>query len=513
MSLSREDVDRGRWDGKFFARRFMGVDIHPGQERLFNIYLARQRNATWWVAAYLTICLSAGNRAGKTLVMALVIIHACFYKMGLKPPTNDVEALTYIKAPFHWYHFAIQQEVADLVFNEIVNMFQGIHVAQKDGACPLAAESTGPIATWDKKEFGEYQLIQFDPAWGGATVHFRTTMGGKGRGALGRDMHGISFDECGLEPNLTWIFENVIHLRRLGTGGQVFMFSTPEEGLTEFSDLWFRGDPDQPDRWPSWMSMRMSTRDNVGFGLDQGIFDLLTEGMGEDHIKQNIDGYFIQGRTAYFNYFSVDRAFREDLPERQAAKHHHYYVQAVDPAHTRDAMWSIVGDVTHRAGVNKAGHETLESVITGVAADRVRGRKTTDQIVELTESNHLAYNNKLPELTSQCETGIDSTGMGGHMFREELQKGVSGTVHSIEFGGPVAKRRLLGDLRTQLDTGRLALPREGVWLEVRRQLLGYKLDDKKIEQDAVMTLAILVAVARRQPAGAAQTADFDLTSF
>src|SRR6185369_15425340 len=168
----------------------------------FNLALSRQNNATWWVAAFLTICLSAGNRAGKTLIMALVILHSCMYKMGMRPPANEVEAGQWQTAPYHWYHFAIQQEVAALVFNEIDTMLQGIHVAQKDGFCPLAREITNAggasVATVDKKEFGEYPLIQLDPILGGATIHFRTTMGGKGRGALGRDMHGISFDEAGL---------------------------------------------------------------------------------------------------------------------------------------------------------------------------------------------------------------------------------------------------------------------------------------------------------------------------
>ena len=39
----------------------------------------------------------------------------------------------------------------------------------------------------------------------------------------------------------------------------------------------------------------------------------------------------------------------------------------------------------------------------------------------------------------------------------------------------------------------------GPWDELRRQLLIYKLDDKKLEQDAVMALAIAVRHALRNP--------------
>ena len=41
------------------------------------------------------------------------------------------------------------------------------------------------------------------------------------------------------------------------------------------------------------------------------------------------------------------------------------------------------------------------------------------------------------------------------------------------------------------------------WGQLRRQLLSYKLDDKKIEQDAVMALALAVHHAVRNSGGGA----------
>lgn len=491
-----DELERARWDVEFFAKRFLGIQLHPGQVILAHAYLARNtRSLRWWIAAFLTICLSAGNRAGKTLVMAVIILHSCFYKMGLKPPENDKDAARWMTLPYVAYHFAIQQDVARLVFDEIVNMLQGVHVAQKGGVCPLVSE-VGFAAEWDKKDGGEYDYIVFAPEWGGAQIKFRTTQGGKGKGSLGRDMHLITFDECGIEPNLQWIFENVIHLRRLGTGGQAFFFSTPEEGLTYFADMWFMGDPDQPDRHPSKMSLRMSTRDNIGFGLDQETFDSLTAGMDEDHIKQNIDGYFIQGRTAYFNANSVDRAFVDTLPELETVRAGQQYVQGLDPAVKVDGMWSTVFRVydekTEDPTTKEWAHVTKAI---GVRVERQRGRKTVDGIVDLAETVHFAYDRPLKKST--CTTGIDSTGMGGHMFKDLLDQSIVGGVRSIEFGGNTQhKRKLLGNLRTMLDKGWLQMPRSGIWLEVRRQLLGYKLDDKNIETDAVMALAVAVAVIR-----------------
>jgi hypothetical protein len=97
------------------------------------------------------------------------------------------------------------------------------------------------------------------------------------------------------------------------------------------------------------------------------------------------------------------------------------------------------------------------------------------------------------------------------MFREALDREVP-NLTNVEFGGTVQKKRkLLGDLRTLIDSGRLILPRVGIWLQVRKQLLGYKLEDRSIEQDAVMALVCAVYLLARSPADGETRVDFDLS--
>lgn len=501
MSDFVADFAKGRWDVPFWAERFLGVKLHPGQVRMADAYIRRERRTGWRPENY-DIAVSAGNRAGKTMALAVIILHSCFYKMGSEPPVDDsdAEVTRWMKRPYLAFHFAIAQEIADLVYTECLTLLSGTHVAQARG-CPLldqfVAEGGEKLAEMERKYNGDYRWVVLDKHFGGAEIHFRTT-GEKALGSLGRDMHLISFDECGLEPRLTWIYENVLRHRRLGTGGQLFLVSTPEEGLTEFSDFWFMGDPEAPDRRARHMSVRMSTRDNIGFGIDEFVFADLVADLDDAHVKQNIDGYFIQGRTAFFNHQSVDRAFDARLPEQQAARPDRFYVQGVDPAIKVDALWSIVFDATDEYAV-------------GVYVDQARGKKTTDGIVELVSGVHYAYEHAFGTRRSTCSTAIDATGFGGKMFKQELDDAILGGVRAIEFGGTTQKKRkLLGDLRTMLDQGKLKMPRSGKWLVVRRQLLGYKIDDRNIEQDAVMALACAVAEIRRTPAGANATeTDFD----
>ena len=483
MADWKEDFGRGRWDIEFFAYRFLGIRLHPGQVRAAKAVLAR--DSSKWRAAYLTIILSAGNRAGKTLTLAVLGLHACFYKLGMRQPdfASDKDIERWMKAEYFWYHFGVQQEIAELVYLEIVRIFMGTHPAQKDG-CPLTRE-VPQVAVWDKKYNGEYRWIVLHDLFGGAEIHFRTTKE-KGIGSLGRDMHFITYDECGFDDKLDFVFGEVLHTRRGATGGQVVLVSTPTAGINLFADIWETGNPEAPDRRRNRIALRMSTRDNIGFGISQIDFDRWVEDMPEELIPQNVDGFFIEGQDMYFSSVKVDAAFIDGLPEMAPAEHRHRYAQGVDAAVTYDSSWSIVLDITDPKRV------------VGVKAEKRAGHQSTDAVIALTTNNHHAYNVATSEQKSSCSTAIDATGFGGKMFKDLLRH--ISPLRPIEFGGSRQKKlKLLGDLKTAIDHGNLVMPRKGIWLQVRRQLAGYKLADRGIEQDAVMALVCAWAEARRSP--------------
>jgi hypothetical protein len=487
----QQALARGRWDVDYFSRTFLGIQGHPGQLRLWKLGLLRTPSR--WRAAYLTICISAGNRAGKTLGLAILIFHNTVYKMGMKPPdaSSEREVLAWMKASYEWYHFGIQQETSELVYWEIARILTGVHSAQKGHGCPLI-DMLGPeMAEWGKKYRGEYPWITLHPVLGGGQIHFRTTSE-RAVGSLGKDMHGISFDECAFDPQLDFVVDEVLHLRRLGTGGQLFLISTATEGLTAFADKWFEGDPDAPDRQPEAMSMTMSTRENIGYGIDQVTFDRLVASMPPYLIPQNIDGGFIEGRTSFFGAQAVDAAFRDDLPEAQPPETNHRYVQGVDPALTFDSTWAIHLDMT----------DALHVV--GVRARRKTGRQTSLTVTALVSEGHRGYNGQ----ASWCTTAMDVTGFGGKTFKD-LLRGLH-PFRGIEFGGVRSRKlRMLLDLKSLIEKGRVVFPRTGLWLILRRQLLGYRLDDKKLDTDAVMALAIAVSEVMRQPTDVAKDATFD----
>lgn len=471
------DLARGRLDIAFFSERFLGIRLHPGQLRFAG---AAAMLADGWRPAFLDIALSSGNRAGKTLALAIVIFHHTFYKIGTRPAAADdrLDAARYANAPYHWYHVSYEGKVANILHGELVKVLAGAHPAQQGRGCPLV-EQVGPMVEWDRKELGEYPWVRISQSFGGGEIHFRHT-NEKAKALLGLDMNGISFDEAAFELYLHDVRQEVLHLRRLATGGPIYWISTGTEGYNAFADLWEEGNPENPHRHPRRLSLRMSTRDNIGFGIDQESFDDLVATMDEHLVPQNIDGYFIEAREAYFNAKAVEAIFDPDMPEERAPTKEHRYIQGVDPGISHDATWAMVLDHTTRP-------------ILGVRAVKRGGRQQLPTIVNMVREGHMLYSAD----GAQATTIIDETGMGGKMYRQEFS--IIRPLRTYDFAGTKAKKlNLLANLKAVIDRGDIRLPRNGSnWPQVRRQLLGYKLDDKKIEQDAVMTLAMAIFHATR----------------
>lgn len=484
-----DDLLQARWDMEFFSERFLGIKPHPGQKRIWRTIMLRDDSG--WRPRYIDIDVAAGNRAGKTLGVSVPLLHNVTFKIGKEPPNpmDEVAIERWAAAPFEAYHFGIAQEIAELAYIEITRMLLGLHEAQPNG-CPITKELGQPYVDWSRKYRGEYLWMVVDPAFGGGNIHFRTT-GERAIGSLGKDMDLISYDEAGFDPHFEFIWEEVLNLRRLSTGGQIWCIGTSTEGITSFSDHWERGNPDAPDKHTDAMSLRMSTRENIGYGIDQAMFDRVVAGMDPDLIPQNIDGYFIQGRHSFFSARSVDNCFVADMPETVPQVRGGEYISVTDPALTFDAAWNLV------LKSNRDG------VATGVHVQKSRGRQTGLSIAAMAENSHRAYSGAY----AKCISGIDATGFGGKMFRDLLS---IKPLHSIEFGGTKTKKlKMLNDLKWCIENGKIRMPRTGAWLDVRRQLLGYRLDDKNIEQDAVMCLAMWAYLYRKNPSGGSEAMPFD----
>jgi hypothetical protein len=512
------DFERGRLDIPFFAWRFLGIKANPGQEEWWN--MCAERGANGYGPHYLTTVVSAGNRAGKTLGLDVLAFHHTLYKLGLKPPADDtlVAAKAWLMLPFDWYHIAPQQSMAENVQQEIALILSGHHPAQGTRGCPLRQEF-GPMVDVTTKERGEYLMVTIHPLFGGGRIHFRTAQE-KAKALLGLNMHGISYDEAGAELHLYTVYQEVLNFRRLSTGGPLHFVGTPLSEMVEYRDLWELGNPQNPSRDPRVISLRLPTDQNIGFGVSQEDYDALKRQQDPYLIPQNLGGEFVEALNAYFGAPAVEAAFVGDkvacpacqgtgidlemdfvdpldsytcskcegertVPSNLQADmepvNGHNYVQGVDPGIASDATWAITLDFTN------------PKEFIGVRAVRKTGRQSIPGVVNMVREGHLLYSQD----GTRCTTIVDSTGMGGKMAKQEFS--IISPLRDFDFAGTKSKKlNLLSDLHAALDKGMLKLPRSGgAWGDLRRQLLSYRLDDRKLTQDAVMALAMAVHHALR----------------
>jgi hypothetical protein len=504
------DFRRGKTDIEFYAKRWLGVRLNPGQVEWLSACLVRAANG--YSPEFITTVTSAGNKAGKTLGLAVLTSQHANYKLGIRPfaPGDLEDARRWRVARWVWYHVGIQQEIANIVHRELSVLFAGEHQAQEGRGCPLTREC-GPIVSTAIKDMGEYPTVQFHAIAGGAQIIFRSAQE-QAKALLGKDMHGISFDEAAFEPHLQEVYQEVLHMRRATTGGPLHFIGTPKTGIGDYYDLWQKGDPTNPNRDPKFFSFRLSTRTNVGFGITQAQLDDMISQMDPYLVPQNIDGEFIEAHEAYFYAPAVEAMFigakpceahaegldpeckacQQPLPAEQRPVEAHKYSQGVDPGIAADASWAIILDYTKRGA------------IVGVHVNRSIGKQTIPGIVNMVQAGHQLFSTR-----ATCATTLDTTGMGGKMWMQEFKDGIPG-IKSFDFAGAASKKaKLLSDLKTVIDNGTLKLPKEGrFWQELRRQLLSYRLDDRKITQDAVMALAIAVYHAVRNSGEVTAPAEF-----
>jgi hypothetical protein len=216
-------------------------------------------------------------------------------------------------------------------------------------------------------------------------------------------MNGVSFDEAAFEPHLVMIYQEVLNLRRLSTGGPLHFIGTPSEGINDYAELWERGNPENPAKDEKFISFRLSTRDNIGYGLTQDNFDDVVRQQAEYLIPQNIDGFFIEARDAFFWSQSILASYRTLEDDLKPTKNHRY-VQGVDPGISHDATWAITLDITERGKLR------------GVRVRKRGGKQGISAVVNMVREGHLLYSQD----GAFCTTIVDSTGLGGRLFQQEF---------------------------------------------------------------------------------------------
>lgn len=418
-----------------WARDFLDVDPYPAQAAIIDAI----HDAT--VANF-----SAGNRVGKTFVSGITLLWKAFYRHH--PPAMELEQRT------HWNDYkavntSLSFEQAKLAWNYALKFAQ-----ESKRFAPFfvdAVHSPFPlIKLRTKNERGD---------WVPAEIHARSLAKG-GFYLLGLSINHLQVDECAYVPGYLKIEQEVLIMRLADTGGSIFRFTTPN-GRNHFFKLYeegLKGDP-------NIVSRTLTTWDNPY--VSRAYLREQQKKMLPEYYQQNVMGAFVS-LSDFFPleaieslYQDVDYSFPVE-PVKGAV-----YVMGADPGAKHDptvvTVWRI--DV-----------KPVQTVFIG--ARRGGG---WDQARRFICDTYGKY--------TPVRTAVDATGGGGYVAERLAEEDKIPGLIQFVFSN-TSKPLILASVQTAALGRVFIFPYCTDTMELVSQMSFYRLDDNRITQDYVMSLAL-----------------------
>jgi len=463
----------------YFAEVILGVKLNRAQKRWFKRAL-RTRDGWAWVfkrGAHIS-----GNQVGKTLGLAIAVLWAANYKIGIQ--NNDWD--TWLYSAYNWFHLAPTYTQSLLLRNDMANLMEGKHPAQFDRATgEFRKIYWQPGLAIEKKIDATYNAFEL---WNGSRVHFRSS-DNKAKSLQGVRAHGISFDEAAFEDHLTVVMDQAVKLRLISTGGPLFLVSTPN-GINDYyqvvQDMISKSIKINSRVWESEENQVYAVfshvSDNVGYGYTQEDVDFLEADLDPATREQQLRGAFLEPQDAFFVPLSNIMEAFVAIPSEVQPHNDHNYIIFWDVSVASDPTVAVVLDVTR-------------DIFRGVYYRRWEKPLPFRELLSEMKRLHYYYstpNRGVPGRAPTALTGFDASSMGGVAVRQEL-----GELHPIRAlnmsGSKRVKQEMLINLRKALSTKKLLIPQD--WTQATREILSYREDDSKLKQDSVMALVGAVKIA------------------
>lgn len=485
--------NRGR-NPIYFAETFLGVRLNPAQKRWFQTAL---RTRDWWQWVFRRAVHVSGNQTGKTVGLAISILWAGMYKIGLPNDNWDV----WLNTEYNWFHIAPSYTQSKLVMRDMQNLMDGTHTAQFDRDTQKFRKSWWPKGYAQETIFdGTYVGFVF---LNGTQVHFRSSAE-KAKSLQGVRAHGISFDEAAFEQHLIEVIDQAVKLRLISTGGPLWLVSTPngindyyevcQEVLAHSINTFHERVWEAKER--KWCLVWSHVSDNIGYGYMQEDVDFLEADIDEATKEQQLRGSFLEPQDAWFVPLAATEAAFVNIPEEVPPHNDRNYAIFWDVSVSNDPTVCIIFDVT-------------KDVWRGVYYRRWEKPMPFRELVSEIRRVHFYYNNPQQYQVGfppRATTGFDASSMGGVAVRQELSDVFP--IQPINMtGSSRIKDNMLIELRQKLQNGKLLLPKS--WQRPKRELLSYRRKDDKLVQDCVMALAGAVKIGSMVVPGNVRSKRFD----
>lgn len=265
-SPTERDWRRGLEDPAFFARFFLGVELHPGQRRWLEKSIAREN------------VLVTGNRWGKSFVSAVKLLRNAVYRV--RPLQYDGGGR------YRAVVASITQDQANLVFHQVVRL-------------ALQSEVVSPLI--DSLTWSPHPRMLLG---NGATIESRSTQN-RGEHLLGNDFDLFIFDEVAFESSPEYVVEEVILMRLADREGRLDLVSTPN------GKNWFyrRAQEIAEGRRCGYFQSGDSRENEY---ISREYLDERVHYFTESRLKQNIMGQFVDAGGEVLKGEYVDAALARD---------------------------------------------------------------------------------------------------------------------------------------------------------------------------------------------------------
>ncbi|MCM2272230.1 MAG: terminase family protein [candidate division Zixibacteria bacterium] len=253
---------RGVFDLPFFAKQFLGLDLHNGQ-RLWLAGSIRRENL-----------LVTGNRWGKSFVSALKLLHHAIYRY--RPRKYDPAGI------YRSAVVSITQNQADLVLLHALRMIY------------RSAQIKPMVKTVLHSPFPRIILAN------DATIESRTTQN-RGEHLLGNDYDLVIYDEVAFDPFAEHVVEEVLMMRLADREGRLDLVSTPNG-----KNWLYRRAAEIVDGKRMGYFQRGDSRDNLHISRDY--LDERVRYFSDSRLKQNIMGQFVDSGGEIIRGKDIDLA-------------------------------------------------------------------------------------------------------------------------------------------------------------------------------------------------------------
>jgi hypothetical protein len=440
----QEALVEGRNSISSFSRDFLDIDMYQQQANIFDEMLD---------ASEATI--SAANRTGKSFAAGIWLLHRGFYQYI--PARTRPEKLSG-RNKFKIFATSLSQDQANLSWNYALSFAE----------CPRFKPFLSDVVRSPFPEMTIRTKVSGD--WSESIIGARSLSKGATY-ILGHSLAAILVDECAFVPNYETIEDLVLKMRLADWGGSILRISSPFGKANHLFRYFQRGQPGRDGkRDPRYYSATLATWDNPY--IPKAYLKELKSSMSPELYAQNVGGQFIDLHD-FFGSSVIQRLYDEiSYPLPQEAKADAAYALGADLGALRDATVVMVFDITQRpyrlVYVRELTNASWEAVYNFV------------------ESVIQKYN---PLLSVIDETGV------GRPTVERLQQN-NDRVEGFTFTG-ATKPDLLTRLQDAAQRRSFVFPFCSETRPIIDQLSLYRLNDRALTTDYVMSLALAIRAIER----------------